>query len=144
MTFSSIREKGKNLEGGGWGGLIKSFVTILKKNKKNFEGGSWEGYLSHLWLFFFITCCWNIPWYVIQNFQFKKGCRLYSTMGLQIISFFITICFSLFHPSVLCFMVILRLSSFVPEWFLLTSRLCSFAFLVLCKLHFNNILGKEG
>ena len=37
------------------------------------------------------TCCWNIPWYVTQNCQFKKVCRLYSTIVLQINSFFITI-----------------------------------------------------
>ena len=57
------------------------------------------------------TCCWNIPWYVTQNCQFKKVCRLYGTIVLQIISFFITIC--LICSSLVCFGLVGRLSSFV-------------------------------
>ena len=88
---------------------IKSFVIFFvnywKEERTYRRGGGWMGLIMMLWK----TCCWNIPWYVYQNCQFKKGCRLYGTIVLQIVSFFITIYW--FHSSLLGLLG--RLSSFV-------------------------------
>ena len=82
------------------------FSSIIGKEEGTYKkGGGWMGLIMMLWK----TCCWNIPWYVYQNCQFKKGCRLYGTIVLQIVSFFITIYW--FHSSLLGLLG--RLSSFV-------------------------------